>query len=149
MDQSLVPWRRWLPAARSCEKSLARAADACPERGGGSGGRADAGCLTVTPGCRRKRPQLPGHLPEGLCSWVVDGRAQPRSGQWRGLRPGTEGMQQSKGVESCVIRGWLLPPWLCSAACPHSSQMVVWLPRSALPRAVTRYVLSGLWEQES
>lgn len=28
--------------------------------------------------------------------------------------------------------------------CPHSSQMVVWLPRSALPRAVIRYgLLSG------
>lgn len=27
--------------------------------------------------------------------------------------------------------------------CSHSSQMVVWLPRSALPRAVTRYGLPG------
>ena len=81
-------------------------------------------------------------------SWMGDGRPSP-SGLWRGWRLGTEGTQQSRVVESRVVRGWLLPPWLCSAVCPRSSQMVVWLPRSALPRAVTRYVLSGLWEQKA
>lgn len=34
------------------------------------------------------------------------------------------------------------------SVCSHSSQMVVWLPRSALPRAVTRYGLSGGCEAE-
>ena len=90
MDRSLVPQWRWPPAARSCEKS-GKGCDICLERGGGSGGRAEAGCLTVTPGCGQKQP---GHLTEGLCSWMGDGRAQPESGPWRGWRPGTEGMQQ-------------------------------------------------------
>ena len=87
-----------------------------------------------------------GHAAEAP-GWEMAGPGP--AGLWRGWRPGTEGTQQSRVVESRVVRGWLLPSWLCLAVCPRSSQMVVWLPRSALPRAVTRYVLSGLREQKA
>lgn len=51
------------------------------------------------------------------------------------VRPGQEGTRWPPELDS-VLLGFPEPQ-----SCPCSSQMVVWLPRSALPRAVTRYGL--------
>lgn len=66
----------------------------------------------------------------------LKGTQRPRS--WSGTNAGDSALR------------WILPAMsaLSFAFLFYSSQMVVWLPRSALPRAVTRYgLLSGYGEE--